>query len=96
MKKVLMIVGGVVLGLVALGCAVFAITSLTSQKMKCTSSAGNITIMYNDEKITGYTATGISYDMDEQNEVVEQYGIEAYLDEFSDYFAQHSDGVCEY
>ena len=95
MKKVLMIIGGVVLGFVALGVAIFAIVSLTSNKLKCKSSVGDITIMYNDEKITGYTATGMTYDMDAQNKIVEQYGIEKHLDEFSKWYAEHTDGTCE-
>lgn len=90
-----MIIGGIVLGFVVLGCAIFAIVSMTSHKMKCESSAGNITIMYNDEKITGYTAAGMSYDMDAQGKYAEQIGIEKYLDEFSSWFAQHTDGTCK-
>lgn len=31
-----------------------------------------------DEKITGYTATGMTYDMDAQNKIAERYSIEAY------------------
>lgn len=50
--------------------------------------------MYNDEKITGYTASGMAYDMDAQNEVVERLGIEKYLNEFSDWFDEHTDGTC--
>lgn len=95
MKKVLMIIGGIVLGAVVLGCAIFALVSMTSSKMKCKSSVGNITIMYNDEKITGYTASGMTYDMDAQNEVVERLGIEKYLNEFSDWFDEHTDGTCK-
>lgn len=90
-----MIIGGIVFGLVVLGGAIFGIVSLTSHKMKCKSSVGDITIMYNDEKITGYTAVGMTYDMDAQNKIAERYGIEAYLDEFSDWFAEHTDGTCK-
>lgn len=95
MKKVLMIIGGIVLGIVVLGGAIFAIVSLTSHKLKCKSSAGDITIMYNDEKITGYAATGMTFDMDAQNKIAERYGIETYLDEFSDWFAEYTNGTCE-
>ncbi len=95
MKKVLIIIGGIVLGFVALGCAIFAIVSLSSHKMKCESSAGNITIMYNDEKITGYTATGMSYDLETQGEYAKEVGIENYLTEFNDWFEKHTDGTCK-
>lgn len=94
MKKTLMIIGGVVLGIVVLGCAIFALVSMTSHKMKCKSSVGNITIMYNDDKITGYTVTGMTYDMDAQSQYAEKIGIEKYLDEFSSWFIEHTDGTC--
>lgn len=48
-----------------------------------------------DEKITGYTATGMTYDMDAQNKIAERYGIEAYLEDFSDWFDEHTDGACQ-
>lgn len=96
MKKVLMIIGGVLLGLVTLGCAIFAIVSLTSHKLRCESSRGDITIMYNDDSITGYNANGISYDMDEANIYVKSIGgIENYLVEFNDWFVENTSGTCE-
>lgn len=96
MKKVLMIIGGVLLGLVTLGCVIFAIVSLTSHKLRCESSRGDITIMYNDDGITGYNANGISYDMDEANIYVKSIGgIENYLVEFNDWFVENTSGTCE-
>ena len=56
MKKILMVIGGIVVGIVVLGVVIFGVTSLTSKKLVCKSSEGNITIMYNDKIITGYTA----------------------------------------
>ncbi len=94
MKKVLIIIGGVVLGFAVLGIAIFAIVSLTSQKMKCTSSVGNITLMYSDNTISGYTATGMSYDFDTQKQYAQSIGVEDYLDEFEDWFEENTDGVC--
>ncbi len=94
MKKTLTIIGGIVVGIIVLGCAIFALVSLTSHKMKCESSVGNITIMYNDDKITGHTAVGMTYDMDTQSQYAEKIGIEKYLDEFSSWFDEHTDGTC--
>ncbi len=95
MKKILTIIGGIVVALILLGVIIFAVVSMTSKKMTCKSSKGNITIMYNDEKITGYTASGMTYDLDQQQAVAELVGIEAYLDEFEDWFADNTDGTCE-
>ena len=93
MKKVLMIIGAIVLGLIALFVAVFLIVSLTSKKMKCKSDEGSITIMYR-KKINGYTAKNISYDMDKANEYVKEYGIDDYLDAFEEYFEANTSGTC--
>lgn len=51
-------------------------------------------VLYDDEKITGYIATGMTYDMNAQNKIAERYGIEAYLEDFSDWFDEHTDGAC--
>ena len=94
MKKVLMIIGGIVVGLVAIVAIAIFVTSATSEKLVCKSDMGNITIMYNDDTITGYTANGMSYDLDTQKEYAEQIGIEAYLDEFSTWFSTNTTGKC--
>lgn len=94
MKKVLMVIGGVVVGLVVLGVAIFAIVSLTSSKLKCSSTQGSITLMYNDDVITGYTASGIGYDLDEQKAIAEIIGVEPYLEQFTKWFEQNTDGTC--
>ena len=90
MKKILMIIGG----LVILGIIVFIIVSLTSDKMVCKSDEGDITIMYTNKGITGYTANGISYDLDGQQDYAEQVGIDAYLDEFATWFSNNTTGTC--
>ena len=51
--------------------------------------------MYNDEKIKGYTASNISYDMDAQQKVAERIGIEQYIKDFSTWFKTNTTGSCE-
>ena len=94
MKKVLMIIGGIVVALVILFVAIFAITSATSDKLKYKSSEGNITLMYNDKTITGYTASNMSYDLDAQKELAEEIGVEEYLDQFTTWFETNTIGTC--
>lgn len=94
MKKVLLIIGGVVLGFVTLGFAIFGIAYFTSQKLQCESSVGKITIMYNDKEITGYTASGMSFNLDEQKGYSKQIGVKAYLDEFETWFKSNTNGTC--
>ena len=94
MKKILMIIGGVVLGVVLLGGIVIFVISSTSNKLVCKSNEGNITIMYNDKTLTGYSAKGISFDYDGQKKIAEQIGVDVYLTEFATWFGNNTTGTC--
>lgn len=95
MKKVLMIVGGIVIGFVILFVVIFFAISASSKKLVCKSNEGNITIMYNKKEITGYTANGISYDLDGQKEYAKTIGINEYIEEFSEWFSNNTTGSCK-
>ena len=94
MKKSLMIIGGVVVGLIVLCIIIFVGVAATSKKMVCKSDEGNITIMYTEKEITGYTASGITYDFDTQKKYANQIGVEAYLSEFANWFSTNTTGSC--
>lgn len=94
MKKVLTVIGGLFLGLVIVVAIILIVTSLTSKKLVCKSNEGNITIMYNDKTITGYTAKGITYDMDGQKQIAEQIEIESYITQFESWFKTNTTGSC--
>ena len=95
MKKTLMIIGGVVLGLVIIGGAIFLYLTTTSKKLVCKSKEGNVTILYNNKKITGYTTTGsMTFDIDNQNAYVDKNGIEAYLKQYTNSYANNTTGFC--
>ena len=93
-KKILMIIGGFVVGVIALAAIIITIVSISSKKLECTSSQGSITIMYGDDTINGYAANGISYDFDTQKTYAGRIGVEAYLEEFTDFFESSTDGTC--
>lgn len=67
----------------------------SSNKLVCTSEEGNITIMYNDSEITGYTAVGVKYDLDGQKEYAKQIGVDAYIAEFENWFVTNTSGSCD-
>lgn len=94
MKKTLMIIGGIVLGVLVLGILIFVLVFSTSKRMVCKSDEGNITIMYNNKTIKGYIAKGIVYDFDTQKAYAEQKGIDSYLTEFSTWFSNNTTGSC--
>ena len=91
MKKVLMFFGC----LVVVAVVVVIIVSLTSKKLVCKSDQGDITIMYNNKTLKGYTAKGMTYNLKEQQEYAEQIGVEAYLDEFTTWFETNTTGTCK-
>lgn len=94
MKKVLMIIGAVVLFFVVFGVVIFTIISVNSKKLVCKSDEGNITIMYNKKTITGYNAKGMSYDLDGQKDYADKIGIDAYIEEFENWFKTNTTGTC--
>lgn len=91
MKRILMFIG--VLTLIAI--VIISVVSASSKKLVCKSDQGNITLMYNDKKVVGYTAKGISYDLDTQGKLSEQKGIDVYLDEFMEWFSTNTNGTCK-
>lgn len=93
--KILAIIGGVVIGIIVLAFLIISIVSANSNKLICKSNEGNITIMYNDNEIVGYTASGMSYDLDQQKAYAKQIGVKAYLNEFSTWFSTNTTGTCE-
>jgi len=50
--------------------------------------------MYNDETITGYTSSNITYDLDGQKAIAEKIGIDAYIEQFSTWFEENTSGTC--
>lgn len=92
--KFLAIIGGVFVGFIVLIVAIIGITSATSNKLVCKSDEGNITIMYNDKTLTGYSANGIVYDLDGQKAIAENIGVDAYLTQFEVWFDTNTTGKC--
>lgn len=74
---------------------IFAISLSSTQKLVCESSGASITILYNGNDISGYSAYGMSYDLEGQRDYASQVGLEAYLFEFQEWFKSSTDGVCE-
>lgn len=92
--KMLVIMFGCFIGIVILIIGIIFVVSSNSKKLVCKSNEGDITIMYNDDSIFGYTANGISYDLDGQKEYAKIIGVEAYLEEFSVWFKNNTTGSC--
>lgn len=94
--KFLCIIGAIVIGFVLLFMLAFGLLSLGTEKLICKSSEGSITLNYDKSGIRGYTAVGMSYDLDGQQEYAKKVGIDAYLSEFSDWFSENTSGECTF
>lgn len=94
LMKILAIIGGITVGIFVLIIAILYITFASSDKLVCKSAEGDITIMCNEKGITGYTAKGISYDLDAQQKVAKKIGIDAYIAEFVNWFKKNTSGSC--
>lgn len=81
-------------GFATLVAIIFTLSSLSTPRLVCKSSQGNISITYDDSSITGYSASKLTYDFASQQAYAEQVGVDQYLNEFSDWFAGHTDGSC--
>lgn len=90
---IVIIIGGIV-GLIVLFIVIFSIVFANSKELVCKSKEGNITIMYDDKTITGYTAAGLTYDLDGQKKYAEQIGVDAYMKEFTIWFENNTSGTC--
>lgn len=100
-KKInwILIIGLVVIGvLVAIVfgfIALFSLITNNSSKLVCKSKEGNITIFYDKTQITGYTAVGISYELDQQKQIAYKIGTDEYMKEFTNWFETHTSGTCK-
>jgi hypothetical protein len=66
--KTLMIIGLVVIVVVV---SVILIISMNSKRLVCKYDKGNITLTYNDKKLTGYYVSGeLAFDMESQNLII--------------------------
>ncbi len=94
LKIVLIVVGVVVLLGIIIFCLIIFGVMGSSNKLVCTSPEGNITIMYNDTHLTGYTTKGMTYDYDGQKAYADEIGLESYLSEFENWFKTNTTGSC--
>lgn len=91
MKKGLIIFIGIILLIII----VFIVINLLPKKLVCKSKEGNITIIYDDKTITKYTVSGgITYNLEEGQEIAKKLGIEEYLNQFEKWFQANTTGKC--
>lgn len=94
-KTLAIIIGVTVVGILVVGLAAYFIMNRNISKMTCKSELGDITIKYNDKTLTGYYASKIKYDFDGQKSIADEIGVEAYLQEFNNWFADKAGGTCQ-
>ena len=95
MKKILTIIGGIVVGVIVLVALLLLFVFNTSEKLVCESPEGDITIYYTEKELTGYKTNGMSYDLDGQKKYADEIGVENYLEEFKVWFSTNTTGSCK-
>lgn len=84
-----------VVGIIAVVFLIIKNAGDNNNKFVCESNKGNITLIYDNNNIIGYTTSGgITYDLDGQKKIAEQIGIEKYLEEFNNWFEKNTSGTC--
>ena len=94
-KKAFFITIGFVAFIIVAIAGIVILIIANTKELKCKSSQGNITLRYSKNDIIGYTAKNMTYDLDEQKEYAKKIGIDAYLEEFKEWFANNTDGTCK-
>ena len=79
-----------------IGCFIANAIINGGKKLVCTSKKGDITLFYNNKKIKKYKVRNMKFDIEDQNEYFKEVGSKKYLEEFSEWFKDNSDGECEY
>lgn len=83
-----------ILFIIVLGIMSYNQNKLPVDKMVCKSSTGSITLTFTVEELLEYDSNKIDYDFKEQKKYAEEIGIDAYLDEYSNWFSNNTDGEC--
>ena len=83
-----------IVAIIALVGVLFINVSNSSNKLICQSKEGNITLMYNSQELIGYTTSGMKYDLDNQKKYASEIGINAYIEEFKNWFEKNTSGNC--
>lgn len=97
MKKKIITISSVIVIIIIVILGVLKLVFNGSEKLVCKSNEGSITIYYKKNKLEGYTKKGrFSYNLDEQEKIVEKIGIEKYLENFEEWFlSSFQNGKCE-
>lgn len=83
-----------VLALAMIFVLIFIASANSTKKMICEAPNVNITISYDDNGITGYSAYGMEYDLKGQQEYASKVGLGPYFLEFEDWFKASTGGTC--
>ena len=86
--------GIVILAVIAMVVMVLVSDGNKGKQLVCQSNNGNITLYYNSETVNGYTSNGYSFDLLSEQSRAEQMGVDAYIKEYSGFFAANNNGTC--
>lgn len=96
MKKTFNIIGIALIAVIMVFGIILFVRNISTDRIVCKSSSGNITIYYDDDSLLRYTTTGkIYYNFENQKAYASKIGIESYIDQFDDWFVNNTKGSCK-
>lgn len=93
-KWFLVVCGAVILSVVVMVVFVLVNDGDNSKQLVCQSNEGNITLVYDNNTVVGFTASTYTYDLLSEKERAEEMGVEKYIDEFASIFNTNTMGTC--
>ena len=85
-----------VFGILLLVIAALVAVQLSNKKQKlvCNSDKGGFTIVYDKSTITDYSVDNMEYNFGEQESLIENMGIDAYIKRLSDWYHETTGVSC--
>ncbi len=92
--KILAIIGGVFVAIIAMIFIAFAVIKSSSNRIECTSKGKSLTVYFNNETITGYSAKNVNFNIDTAKNTVSSSGIDNYVKTLQTWYETYVGGKC--
>ncbi len=92
--KILAIIGGVLVAIIAMIFIAFAIIRTSSNRIECKSEEKSLTVYFNNETIIGYSAKNVNFNIDTAKNTVNLSGIDDYVSTLQTWYETYVGGKC--
>lgn len=98
LRNILIVLFSISMLVIIIGGIIYLLyTSFTnSSKLVCKSETASITLLYDENNLNGFFTNGVEFDLDLQQELAEDLGIDEYLIQYKEWFESNQNGTCTY